>query len=266
MEQAWLSGDGEKGQESNLGLPYYTFGESDPEIAYAYAAANIPLTFDGAPRANIARRQISDSIYEFTASYQIQSNFVQPGQTQRTFTTQGGTAHITNSISRTNYGTNAVDYKGAIGVELKDDGRTVSRIRGVDIISPISEFSLTTQFYKEDVTDLVTDCWERLTGKTNNATYKGRPAGTLLFKGVRGGTKGDEKEEYAFDFAFSRNLSGLTIGSITGINKDGWQYLDIIYAPENPARNAQGMQVIVPKQVIVHTVYYDDDFGDLFIP
>lgn len=266
MEEGFLSRDGEKAQESTYQKIYLTFGETNEQTAYDYVVANGDLTYNGIPLYSVAREQISNDIYRFTFGYKLDFRQVSPGETKLTFTTRGGTAHITNSLGYVSYarpGKTPTDYKGAIGVEFDNNGNK-ARIRGLDVVVGVSEFTLTTQFYSSSVTDFMRDCWERLTGRVNNSPYGGRPAGSLLFKGVQGGTAGQDRDEYAFEFAYSPNQTGLTVGEITGIDKLGWQYLDIIY--EQNGRDADSFQILRPKQVTVHDIFPYDNFYDLFIP
>lgn len=83
----------------------------------------------------------------------------------------------------------------------------------------------------------------------------------MLFKGARGSQKGVTKWEIAFEFAFSPNLTNLTIGAMTGISKGGWQYLDILYVSNG--RNSKGLRIMAPGQVTVHTVYNSSNFAAL---
>jgi hypothetical protein len=81
----------------------------------------------------------------------------------------------------------------------------------------------------------------------------------LLFLGVSGGPRSEDDYEFAFKFSASPNRTGITIGAIPDIPKDGWAYLWVRYA------DAVGSVSVIkkPVQVNVEQVYYTDDFGDL---
>ena len=85
----------------------------------------------------------------------------------------------------------------------------------------------------------------------------------MLFKGARGSKHGQDLWELSFEFSRSPNKTGIVVGEITGINKKGWQYLDILYRPATNRVN--GLEVLVPKQAVVHTVYEADTFADMKI-
>ena len=54
-----------------------------------------------------------------------------------------------------------------------------------------------------------------------------------------------------------------TIGSITGIIKQGWDYLDPFFEPQ--VQHGANRVIPQPKYVIVHTVYNRGNFTDLNI-
>jgi hypothetical protein len=58
-----------------------------------------------------------------------------------------------------------------------------------------------------------------LTGRVNNSAFKGFAAGECLFLGAAGTKRASGDWEITFRFAASPNVTGLTIGDITGIDK-----------------------------------------------
>ena len=57
--------------------------------------------------------------------------------------------------------------------------------------------------------------------------------------------------------------SGLTVGSITGISKKGWEYLWVLYEEAEDA-TAKAL-VKVPVAVYIERVYEEGDFAGLVI-
>jgi hypothetical protein len=100
-----------------------------------------------------------------------------------------------------------------------------------------------------------------LTGRTNNAVFKGFAAGEVLFLGASGSKRGSNLWEITFRFAASPNVTGLTVGSITGIAKSGWDYLWVRYA------DAEDQNVLVkqPIAVYVERMYESGNFAGLLI-
>ena len=106
----------------------------------------------------------------------------------------------------------------------------------------------------------------QLTGKVNNGSFKGFDAGEVLFLGVSGarrGTHTDDLWELSFSFAVSPNRTNLTVGPITGIVKNGWQYLWVLYE-DHIDENAK-VRVKKPKAVFVENVYETASFSGLGI-
>lgn len=174
------------------------------------------------------------------------------------FDTTGGTKHITQSIATVNKyapaGKTAPNMKGAIGV-------TDDSVEGVDIVIPSCRFSEThykslTEVTKTYINNLI-DC----TGCVNNATFRGRAAGEVLFKGVTGRLKNYDSWELTYQFEVSRNETNLAVGDITVTSKGGWQYLWILYGTSTD----QNRIVKQPIAAYVERVYASTNFNNLQI-
>ena len=174
------------------------------------------------------------------------------------FETGGGSTHITHSIStvqrRIVGGGTAPNFGGAIGW----DGQ---RINGCDIISPVFSFSETHSFDSAFVDGAYRLALFRATGKTNNAAFKGFEAGEVLFLGASGTKRGDDRWEISYRFAASENVTGLTVGGITGINKKGWEYLWVYFAEDT----SQSVLVKTPLVSHVEQVYHSHNFANIGI-
>ena len=85
--------------------------------------------------------------------------------------------------------------------------------------------------------------------------------GEVLFMGASGSKRGDDEWEITFRFAASPNVTNLTIGDITGVDKKGWEYLWVRYA------DAEDEKVLVkqPTAVYVEKVYESGNFAGLGI-
>jgi hypothetical protein len=148
---------------------------------------------------------------------------------------------------------------GAIGVDSNG-------VNGVDIVVPQLQWQETY-----DVPNTyVTSSWIRgvaaVTGTTNNASFRGFDAGEVLFMGCSGSQEWDDQKgrgpwSLSFRFVASKNVTGQTIGSITGIEKKGHEYLWVRYE-DAVSSNTLLKQ---PKAVYVSKVYKDSDFSALGI-
>ena len=178
---------------------------------------------------------------------------------QFSFDTGGGTQHITQSLAvMGTYGVVA-DCGGAIGF----DGENVA---GVDITVPVYNFSETYNFRADQVTQAYKMAIFALTGTVSSGAFRGFAAGEVLFLGASGSRRGsdpDDDWEVTFKFAASPNKTGIQVGSITGIAKRGWDYMEVRYAADVDA-TAKAM-VKKPVGVIVHKVYQDGNLAGLNI-
>ncbi len=85
--------------------------------------------------------------------------------------------------------------------------------------------------------------------------------GEVLFLGASGSKRGKEDWEITFKFAASPNITGLTVGPITGIAKRGWDYLWVRYLDDEDS-----FQIIRrPVAAYVERVYEFGNFADIGI-
>lgn len=224
---------------------------------------------------------LGDDAWQVTISYekngaddQDQQN---PLRRLRSFDTSGGTQHITqadggkvqaNGSTTTRTGTErrfpptAPSMDSAIGV----DGDNVA---GVDIVVPALSWTETYDVPSRYVTSNYIKMVASLTGTTNDATFRGFADGEVLFVGCSGSQewdqeKGDGPWTLSFKFVANQNVTGQTIGTITGIEKKGHEYLWVRYE-EAVASDGSPNLIKRPKFVYVNTVYKEGAFSSLGI-
>ena len=241
-------------------LRYSILGTNDDVEARGALTANSPALFDlfgdglfFLPRDTLTIQPVGDLLWEGIVRYGTT-----PATQQSTFAfdTGGGIQHITQSRQTVGAyappGATPPDFQGAIGV-------TSDSVEGVDVTVPVYHFSETHYLDAAVVTAGYRATLFALTGRVNNAAFKGLAAGECLFLGAAGAKRGQGDWEITFRFAASPNVSKLTIGNITGIDKKGWEYLWVRYADtEDPAAKALVKQ---PAAVYVEKVYEEGDFG-----
>jgi len=245
-----------------------TAGESSAAAALQMAA---PLIFNVLYRqpvevepAHIDTANPDNCIWTGTASYAPfeHQDPPQAGDSTFAFDTGGGTQHITQSIATINKYTasgTAPDFKGAIGV-------TADNVQGVDITVPVYNFVESHTLDPDDVDDAYKGAIFNLTGKVNNAPFRGLAAGECLFLGASGSRRGRGAEdpwEITYRFAGSPNRTNLTVGGIIGIAKKGWEYLWVRY--QDAVDDVSNNLVKQPLAVYVEKVYEEGDFSALGI-
>lgn len=188
------------------------------------------------------------------------ARYIRINENEYTFDTTGGTAHITQSIATVNTyappGFVAPDFGGAIGV-------TEDRVEGTDVPAPKYDFTETHFFADATVTEAYRVFLSLMTGRWNNATFRTFAAGELCFMGATGSKRGDDKWGITYRFSASPNQSGLTVGSITGIDKQGWDYIWFRYGKFFDS----GAGIVVQRPISAHVerVLYSGDFSGLLI-
>ena len=163
-------------------------------------------------------------------------NYVEPENKERTSadegvlsgSTAGGTQHITQGrehISARNAAGAIGDiHGGAIGVT--NDGA----VEGTDIVVAVDNFTLSFIVDDDEMTEEYIERLDGMVGTVNDAkfyvtTRKSGEAGELLFGGYDYSRRGKGDWELIFHFAKSKNVTGETVGDISGIDKDGWETL-----------------------------------------
>lgn len=250
------------GPSPSVELRYDIFGTNDNVEARAALVDASPESYDPygggwffLPRDSITIRPVGDQRWEGAVRYEARAE-----GPVFSFDTGGGIQRITNSLlTRARYappGKTAPDCKGAIGV-------TADGVEGVDIVVPVYQFSET--HFKPDsfVTPAYKGVLFALTGKVNSAPFRNFAAGEVLFLGASGAKRAAGDWEITFRFAASPNMTGLTVGDITGIAKYGWDYLWVRYADELDV--PASALVKRPVAAYVEQVYQTGNFAELGI-
>ena len=246
-----------KGQNPSAELAYIVLGTDDDIAARDALEDDAPDTYAGLPRQTVSIEPLGPDLWEGVARYGQSSGSITPGgEAVYSFDTGGGTQHITQSLATVHRypapGVGAApDFKGGIGVSA--DG-----VEGVDITVPVYHFAETHYLADAVVTLAYKLTLFALTGRVNNSAFKGFAAGECLFLGAAGTKRGSGDWEIGYRFASSPNVTGLTVGDITGINKKGWEYLWVRYADAEDA--AAKALVKKPIAAYVEQVY---PYGDL---
>lgn len=259
---------------------YKIFGTADDVELHAAINAEVSANgqywqYPGLPNMKLYAESYSvsflgDNAWQLQISYSKDGaeDGTEPLKRARSFDTTGGTQHITQACSVGSGGTldfekrfpsGATNMSGAIGVDSNG-------VNGVDIVVP----QLQWQESYDVPNGYVTSAWIRgvagVTGTTNNATFRGFEAGEVLFIGCSGSQEWDDQKgrgpwSLSFRFVASKNVTGQTIGSISGIEKKGHEYLWVRY--EDAVSGSALLKQ--PKAVYVSKVYKDSDFSALGI-
>jgi len=256
------------GKNPTIDLEFLITGSSSDADVKAALVTESPAMWGGLVRktasvdpVNIDGSNEDNCIWEGVVHYVLPEKKEDPpetGDSSFSFDTGGGSQHITNSIQTVHSYPNpgAPSFDGAINVT--DDG-----VQGVDITVPVYNFSETHILSDATVTTGYKYTLFSLTGKTNNDSFKGFAPGECLFLGAAGSKRGEGDWEVHFKFAASLNANDITIGSITGIVKKGWEYLWVRYKDKKDS--ATNIPVKVPASVYVEQVYKEGNMANLEI-
>lgn len=172
------------------------------------------------------------------------------------FSTTGATTHLNQSLcTRGIYaapGVVAPNYQGAIGVS--DSG-----VAGVDVTVPAFEFSVRKKF--EFVSTSYLLAMVAMTGRVNSSSWSIFAAGEALFLGGEGGEDENNWVDVTYHFAARPNEFAMSVGNISGVTKQGWDYLWVKHGEK-----VVGDRVLqVPEAAYVEQVYPGGNFNVLGI-
>ncbi len=253
---------------SHVELRYDVTGTQDDAEAHNELAAFAPVLYDYfgtglifLPRSDIRLEWVGESHYLGIVEY---STLAPGDEPVFTFDTSGRTEHVVTSgptggtIARyAPDGFQAPDFKGLIGV-------TPDGVEGVDV--PRGQFVFSETHFIDDgqVTTGYKLLLRNLTGTSNDAIFKGHAAGECVFLGAFGRKRGvSGKWEITFTFISEQNATDLTVGDITGIAKQGSDYLWVLF--EDDVDDTAHKLVKVPRAVYVERVARRTDFSLLGI-
>jgi hypothetical protein len=179
------------------------------------------------------------------------------------FDTGGATQLISYApFAQTTYNSSGVmgtdPFNKFINVSL-EEGKVVTN--GVEIGVPALSFQIRRRFAHATLTFAYLKTLVLASFTWNAATFRGFAAGEVLFTHASGSQGSDGDPEVTLNFVASPNLTGLTVGGISGIDKKGHDYLWTYTEPNFDTTNF----LIVPKvkHVSVAQVYKSSDFSIL---
>ena len=267
MTTLWESFEGRRIVTATSAEVIYFIGDAaDENDVEAKIAASVPSTYGSLILENteIAER-LADDTWKVIARYKrpdIQG-YTHKGNPDKTyaFDTGSETVHITQSratIARHGVRASALQ-QGAINC----DGQTV---RGLDVPMPAPTFSETHWWSDAEMTSAYKRLLAKAAYRVNGATWRDYSKGEVLFVGASGSRRGDDWDdpwEVTYKFAVRENESGLAVGSITGIDKEGWQYMWVQYGPSEDPAVFRGVQI--PVAVYIEKIFNYYDFSNLGI-
>lgn len=259
VQELWDSREHQIGEDASIDLRFVVSGTDDDVAAHTELLNVAPVLYAGLVRQSSHLERLAETTWQASVRYGIYEP-PQTGDSSYNFETGGGTQHVTQSLGTVGAwaapGLVPPNFHGAIGVG-KDS------IDGVDITVPVYNFGETHYLPAAAVTPGYKAALFRLTGTVNAFPFRGFDVGEVLFLGASGSKRGQDDWEIAYKFAASPNALGLSVGSITGINKRGWDYLWVRYADVEDS--SAKMLVQRPIAAYVEQVYPYRDFSGLGI-
>jgi hypothetical protein len=251
-------------------LVYIVRGTEDAGDARAAVLGAAPSIYEGQALDDVDLDEIEGlsgggylASVRYAAPRWVQSE-PQEGDQSFSFDTGGATVHVTQSLATRHYpdAAGTPRFNGAINVT--DHG-----VEGVQIDAPAFTFEIT--FTKAAIDAAYVRGLMEADKKVNSdnvtltiedGTTISFAAGELRLLQTRGERRGDGPWQITARFAASPNRTGLTVGTITGVDKLGHEYLWVLY---DEVEDTDAQRVLKkPVQVYVEQVYETTPFTGLF--
>jgi hypothetical protein len=206
------------GDTPGIDLIFVVRGSDDEAEVRGLVETSAPATYEDLDLVSVSTEPQGGGLWYATARYALLDN---SGDYE--FDTSGGTQRLATSLATLQRvalpGFEAPNYQGAINVNE-------DRVEGVDITVPVFNFSETKYIATANVTQAFKYNIFQLTGRVNNAAFKGFAKGEVLFLGASGTRRGRERWALTYKFAASPNVVGQPLGSggLT-VSKEGWEHL-----------------------------------------
>ena len=243
-------------RDSGRELIFDIQGAANESEVLSVLEATVPASYLGLLLDSLAGEPVSDTLWKGTARYVR----LEDGN-EYTFDTSGGTQHLTQSLSTIGSyaasGFTAPDFQGAIGV-------SEDRVEGVDITAPKFDFS-ETHIFENSFVDLG---YKQLLvphdGHRQRCQLQGAGGRRVPVHGRGRHHQGRHPlVDHVPVLGLGQCHRASTIGDITDIDKDGWDYLWLRYSDFEDS----GAKLLVKRPVscFVERVYRRADFSTLLI-
>jgi hypothetical protein len=238
---------------------YVAAGIFDRPTVHATALSLIPtavaVTEGILYRQDIDLKEAGAGLYYIRAPYSRNNSTT--GSIRFAFSTTGGSFHIkTSRESVARYPNTAEDFKQLINVK-KSSGKF--DVEGTDIIIPALKMSYTVKHPLGMVNEDFARAIAGVTSCCNSTVFRGFQPGEVLFLGADGSQGTDSEAEVTCHFAAEKNLQDLIIGDITGIEKNGHDFLWVTWEDDTVG----GKPIAKPKAVYVERVYQRVDLATI---
>ena len=275
-KEKWESGEASIGKNARSTLIARVWGDprpisaggddaDNPVVVIAYMGDQFPAYNEfGHVFTSYSNKHVGYGEWLFTGEYGSPSGDRQTNDASFSFTTGGGSQHITTSLSTVQgYGIPGPgnppppNWKQLIGM-------STAEAAGVDI--PVRKFSFKTTFYvtPSKMSAAYVSLVNSLTNVVNSdpviifvdGIQLVFQPGELRFENGDGSKRhGWEDWEFSLNWSAETNATNLQIGDITGIAKDGQDYLWVYYQPDTDGSNAAHRLIHTPQAVYVERVF-----------
>jgi hypothetical protein len=238
--------------------------EAPTARSVAWAAA--PVVFDGLLKQEAHIHELGNGQWDVEVNYGAIGS-PDPNHISWSFDIGTHSLHITQAKAHVqSYAAAGTppDHKGAIGVVT--DAAGGKKAEGCDVVTPIFTWEETHNLPAATVASSAwVEAMEAIVAHINETAFRIWAKGELLLLGISGhhASLVETAVPVTFKFASSRTKTGMTIGDITGVDKEGhhWAWIEYEEVEDGTAKALTAR----PLAVHIERVYDYAKFADLGI-
>jgi len=270
---------GSSRNEDTLSVSYTLVGTTDRDTADLYALTNLPA-IDGHRALYRGSVRVKELSNKRNGTWLVTAEYLGPTALQQEdednpqpdvqlvsigFSVGGQSRLMTHSLETISSHLNPSILYPATPTDFQNQINVVNGSPEGAEINPPSMAESTLPIVQRVRTSLITNAWiasiENATGHTNNATFRGRAAGEILFWGLRGTYKPDEEfTDLTWEFLVAKNKTQ-TVGVFPGIAKKGWEFA-WVYSEER--ENADDKTITnVPISIYIERLFPSTNLGGI---
>lgn len=245
------------GDSSNIRLKVAVSGSDDESEVLLYAQANTLPIFQGLYRGEMDGELVGPEEWDVTVDYTpnpppVWNSTQSVAEWQ--FSIDEETVHRTHALAHVaTYPAGADEHDGAVNVN--PDGSVDGYDESVSTLTWSETLYLPWSMWGTAYLNQL----YAARGCYNSTAFRIWEAGEVLLRRVAGRPHGQSHVAINFDFVATPNVTGLTVGDITGIDKLGWDLEWTEYVPTSDD-DSNSVQV---KAVHIERVKYSYEFHDL---
>jgi len=250
------------GSQPTARLEYIVYGTEDAQTAELAVFANAPSSYASLvlDTVNITPHGSRDDVYTAEVSYRKARKLIEPeiNSEEITFDLASQTVTRTHSVQTiARYPSSAPNFQNGVGWNGES-------FEGAEVYVEAFSFGITKYLPKAAVTNQFIRNLRLAAFHTNASLWRGFAVGEVLFVGCSGSPRSEDDYSLNYKFLAAENLTGQSVGGISGISVKAWEHLWALNA-KTIVGDDEDTLIEVPGAAYVERYYGEADFEAMLL-